>query len=68
MTLSYWIGPEQVNGIIIGGDTQPYEFWSKDGKERIDRGHFENDETAIAWFKERYPEWFQRGVEMRVFQ
>ena len=59
------IHEEEVNGIIIGGDTVPYEFWNADG--RIARSHFANDESAIAWFKERYRVEFAAGAEMRVF-
>jgi hypothetical protein len=58
---------ENVNGIIIGDVTFPYEFWTKDGKERIDRNFFVDDDDAVAWFKERHPEQFAAGVEMRVF-
>jgi len=56
---------EDVRGFIIGEVTFPYEFWQ--GKERICRGSFENDEEAIAWFKENYPKEFKQGAEMRVF-
>jgi hypothetical protein len=60
---------ENVNGIIIGDVTFPYEFWSKDGKEKIHHGKefFTGDEEAIAWFKANYPAEYAKGVEMRVF-
>ena len=58
---------EDVRGTIIGEVTFPYEFWTKDGKERIDRNFFSTDEEAVAWFKERHPAQFAAGVEMRVF-
>jgi len=62
---------EDVNGTIIGAVTWPYEFWTtgeEHGNWRIDCNYFENDEDAVAWFKEKYPDWFKRGVEMRVFE
>jgi hypothetical protein len=58
---------EEVNGIVIGAYCWPYEFWSKDGQHRIAHNGFENDEQAIAWFKENFPAEFSAGVEMRVF-
>lgn len=58
---------EEVNGTIIGGYSWPYEFWTRDGKDRIARGHFESDEEAVAWFQEKYPAEFKVGAEMRVF-
>ena len=30
-SMAYWIGDEEVNGIIIGGMTQTYRFWHKGG-------------------------------------
>lgn len=68
---SYWIGVEEVRGTIVGRYTRPYQFWTKDepnGQRCIARGHFENDDEAVAWFKESHPDWFKRGVEMRVYQ
>ncbi|MHC1733424.1 MAG: hypothetical protein AB9888_15505 [Bacteroidales bacterium] len=50
---------DEVSGTIIGQVTFPYEFWTKNepyGNHVIDKGIFENDEEAIAWFKEKYPE------------
>jgi hypothetical protein len=66
---------DDVRGIIIGGFTFPYEFWTEkkpwgcgiDIPIKIDKRHFSNDEDAIEWFKEKYPEEFKAGVEMRVF-
>jgi hypothetical protein len=64
---------EDVNGTIIGPVTFPYEFWETEPKWyctkpcRIARRSFENDEQAIAWFKENYPADFKEGAEMRVF-
>jgi len=66
---------EEVNGIIIGGDTWPYEFWITYPTghalaglhDRVARGHFSSDGEAIDWFKANYPEQFAAGVEMRVF-
>jgi hypothetical protein len=70
---------ESVNGIVIGAVTFPYEFWIDEPRReyqhktgvptrRVDKGFFENDEQAIAWFKENYPAEFKHGVEMRVFE
>lgn len=61
---------EEVNGIIIGGDGYTYEFWTLNeefGDHRIARDHFENDIEAMKWFKEKYPDWYAKGVEMRVY-
>ena len=69
---------ESVNGIIIGGDARPYEFWideprpeyqHKRGipKRRVAAKWFLNDEDAIEWFRENYPSEFKHGVEMRVW-
>lgn len=58
---------EEVNGIIVGGYAVKYEFWTRDGKQRIAREYCNSDADAVAWFKENYPDWFATGVEMRVF-
>lgn len=67
---------ESVDGIIIGQMLVPYEFWideprleyvTRRGKRRIAKNCFENDEEAVAWFKENYPVEYKRGVEMRVW-
>ena len=65
---------DDVRGIIIGGDDRRYEFWTEERipwqgifPEMICRGSFPNDEEAIAWFKEKYPDHFRRGAEMRVY-
>lgn len=68
----YWIGDEDVSGIIIGDvdSTRRYQFWTENepGPQRqIDGGRFETDREAIAWFKDAHPEWVKKGVEMRVF-
>lgn len=34
---------------------------------KIAKGHFENDDQAEEWFKENYPDWYKKGVEMRCF-
>jgi len=61
---------EDVNGCIIGDVTFPYQFWTS-GEEYGDwciyKSYFTDDDAAIAWFKERYPEWYAKGVEMRVY-
>ena len=58
-------GYDDVNGIVVGAMTTKYEFW-KDGNF-IARNHFENQEEAVNWFKNRYPVSFESGVEMRIF-
>ena len=62
---------DDVNGVVIGDITFPYEFWTIHepfGQHRIDRNFFQNDEEAIAWFKEKYPDYFKQGIEMRVYE
>ena len=64
---------EDVNGQVIGAFTYPYEFWTlaknePDGIARkIAKGHFQNDQEAEEWFKEKFPQHFKTMVEMRVF-
>lgn len=64
---------EEVNGVIIGGNYNTYEFWphQKDAHLAeslpIAKATFDDDEQAIEWFHQQQPEWFARGVEMRVF-
>lgn len=72
----YWIGDEEVNGVIVGGETNTYQFWHKvrrlvDGvivEEPITRKmEFETDDEAIAWFRTNYPDAYTAGAEMRVY-
>ena len=72
---------DDVNGIIIGEITFPYEFWIYEKlhphlpehkayyvNRRVDTMSFSNDKDAIEWFKERYPAEYATGkVEMRCF-
>ena len=67
---------EEVNGVIIGPITFPYEFWidkprpeyvDRNRKRRVAKGNFENDEQAVEWFKANYPDEYKHGVEMRVW-
>ena len=69
-------GEEEVSGIVIGPVTFPYEFWieeprpeyvDRNGKRRVAKGNFENDEQAVEWFKANYPDEYEQGVEMRVW-
>jgi hypothetical protein len=69
-------GEEEVDGVIIGPITFPYEFWideprpeyaDRNGKRRVTKGNFENDEQAVEWFKTNYPDEYKYGVEMRVW-
>ena len=75
-SMAYWIGDEEVNGIIIGGMTQTYRFWHK---VEIAPGYvidepvtgwrqFESDAEAVAWFWETYPVEYAKGAEMRVYE
>ena len=69
MSGPYGLFTEEVRGIVIGPMTAPYEFWTRaTPPTRICKaGSFESDDDAVAWFKERYPDHFKAGVEMRVF-
>jgi hypothetical protein len=74
---SYWIGEEEVNGIIIGGNTNTYQFWHKvrrlSDNAVIDepitsKQQFDNDDQAITWFRANYPTEYAAGAEMRVYE
>ena len=69
--MSYFIGDEEIRGVIIGGEPSAayrYEFWTKAAPApMIARAWFDNDAEAVAWFKAQHPESFARGVEMRVW-
>jgi len=75
-SMAYWIGDEEVNGIIIGGMTQTYRFWHDvrlgDGSvinEPIaGKRQFESDAEAIEWFRQKYPIEYAAGAEMRVYE
>ncbi len=62
---------DETNGTIIGGFYTRYEFWCKNKDwgwmDLLAREYFESDEQAIQWAKDNYPEEYQRGIEMRVF-
>ena len=67
---------EDVNGIVIGDFLVPYEFWideprpgyqHRHGKRCVAKKWFENDEQAVEWFKENYPDEYKHGAEMRVW-
>ena len=73
---SYW--DDDVDGIVIGQVTFPYEFWIDEPRpeyqdkhgvpnRKVAQGFFENDEQAVEWFKREYPAEFKHGVEMRCF-
>jgi hypothetical protein len=72
--MSYYT--DDVDGIIIGEVTFPYEFWideprpewvDRKGKRRVAKGSFGSDREAIDWFKVNYPGEYNQGVEMRVW-
>ena len=60
------------SALRVGGRGSDYEFWpyEKDAHlakwTRIAYGNFSSGAEAVAWFRTEYPEWFARGVEMRV--
>ena len=56
---------EHVNGMVFGEIKTPYEFHCKGGA--VKKGYFVDDEQAVKWFKETYPELYKAGAEMRVF-
>lgn len=66
----YWGGAEEVNGVIIGGDSSEryYEFWLEgDTPSVICSTHAESDAAAIEWFKTHWSAAFKAGAEMRAF-
>lgn len=70
--MAYQQYTDDVNGTVIGGFSHPYEFWIDEPyplccKRKVASNWFEDDEEAIAWFKENYPDEYKRGVEMRVW-
>ncbi len=65
---------DDVRGKIIGGEFYKYEFWqSKKARScanfntLICKGWFKTDEDAVEWVKAAYPDEFQQGLEMRVY-
>lgn len=60
---------EYVNGTVIGPITtkKPYAFYDLHGQEIVGVEWFEDDETAVAWFRARYPTAYRVGVEMRCW-
>lgn len=75
-SMGYWIGEEEVNGIIIGGMTQTYQFWHKVeiapgyiiDEPITQKREFETDAEAIDWFRQKYPAEYAAGAEMRVWE
>lgn len=63
---------DEARGVIVGGQDHGYEFWPYAEHAHLANwnviawGCFASDDEAIAWFKTNHPEWFARGVEMRV--
>ena len=65
---------DDVNGIVVGDITFPYEFHMPEEitpgyfvDRCVGRGHFANDAEAVTWFKANFSVEFAHGVEMRVF-
>ena len=60
---------EIVRGTIIGEVTtkKVYAFFTHKGEPITGTRWFENDEEAIAWFKEHWPSRYKTGAEMRVW-
>lgn len=74
-SMAYWIGDEEVNGFIVGGMTNTYQFWHDvrlgDGSVITEpitqRREFENDAEAGEWFRQKYPAEYAAGAEMRIY-
>lgn len=73
---SYWIGDEDVRGVIIGAMKTPYRFFRKvkrlSDNQIVDEPitgmmYFENDDEAEAWIKENHPGFYALGVEIRIY-
>ena len=73
---TYW--DDDVDGIVIGDVTFPYEFWIKEPRpewqhkrgvplRKVAGRSFKNDADAVEWFRENYPAEFKQGVEMRCW-
>lgn len=65
---------DDVSGIVIGDVTAPYEFWIPEEitpgyfvDRCLARGHFANDDEAVAWFRSQGFVAPGTVVEMRVF-
>jgi hypothetical protein len=64
---------EEVRGIIVGGEDNKhlYDFYFYNYdiavNQYIDGDWFASDAEAEAWFMEKYPDWYARGVEMRCY-
>lgn len=69
MPPTYWIGDEEVNGTIIGGEQKRYRFYTETQPPEPIAGpvYFDTDQEAIDWFKRTYPAQFKAGAEMRVW-
>ena len=67
----YWT--DDVSGIVIGEQLRPYHFYtlpkqSLDGSiSVIAKNWFENDAQAIEWFRNKYPDQYKAGAEMRCY-
>jgi hypothetical protein len=65
---------DDVRGHVIGDITVPCEFWADEEitpgykvQRCVARGHFANDNAAVAWFRKAYPLEYAKGVTMRVY-
>lgn len=57
---------ESVRGIVIGGnDLTLYVFVTQSGYHHDHR--CKTDQEAIDWFKDKYPDAYAQGAEMRVY-
>lgn len=65
-------GWDDVNGFIVGGDDneykQYYTFHREQDKTCIGSGNFCNDKEAEDFVKNRWPEEYKKGVEMRCHE
>lgn len=75
--MKYHLREEEVNGVIIGGDTWPYEFWTRGAEILLGnghkpqcflgKGHFASDTEAESYAKNHWPDEYAKGIEMRVY-
>ena len=60
---------DDVRGVVIGevSTDKHYVFYDNEG-QAIATKDFQNDQEAVAWFKDAYPSRFAAGAEMRVWE
>ncbi len=61
-------GFDDVRGVVIGKvDTKKHYTFYDNNSKMFDSGNFENDKDAEFYVKEKYPNNYKNGVEMRCF-